>query len=592
MQNRTSVLSFLVVAAGTAALLATTAQSQFGTPKNYVSLQPTTPGTSQSGHSNVSGTSKAGQFVGGGAGLSNVNADLLDGLDSSAFMSSASPLIVSGTQNGLPVIRGSNASTAANSIGILGEITSTSPGSFSAGVSGVNLGTGGFGIGVWGSQNGGGWGVTGVSVSGRGVYGSATGGSGVSTGVYGESASTSGTGVFGSASAASGSTFGGSFHNFSPSGTGVFGAANATSGSTYGGSFHNFSTSGTGVFGWARATTGTTSGVNGQSDSPAGRGIHGRNSALSGPAYGGYFESIATGASVPLGATAVFGIATSTSGFGYGVRGRSMSENGTGVFGEAYHATGNTSGVYGLAFSELGNGVYGYASGGGTGISGNTQGGSGIGRGVWGTAFNPGGRGVQGDSPSTTGVGYGVFGSAPVITSGFAVFASGDMGASGVKPFRIDHPYDPENKYLLHYAAESPMPQNFYVGNVVTDAKGYAWVELPDYFAEINANCKYQLTVVDGPNSNADDFVQVKVRQKIVGNRFQIRTSMPNVEVSWRVDADRNDLYVRHKEPKDVVEKEGLERGKYQHPELYGMPKERGMNYRPELETLASKPKR
>jgi hypothetical protein len=154
------------------------------------------------------------------------------------------------------------------------------------------------------------------------------------------------------------------------------------------------------------------------------------------------------------------------------------------------------------------------------------------------------------------------------------------MGASGTKPFRIDHPFDPENKYLLHYAAESPMPQNFYVGNVVTDAKGYAWITLPDYFSEINANFKYQLTVVRDDES--PNFVQAQIGKKIKGNRFLIMSSAPNTEVSWRVDADRNDLYVRNRPPKDVVDKEGREKGTYQHPEFYNLGPERGMNYNPE----------
>ncbi|MEQ1934801.1 MAG: hypothetical protein ABL962_13150 [Fimbriimonadaceae bacterium] len=58
-----------------------------------------------------------------------------------------------------------------------------------------------------------------------------------------------------------------------------------------------------------------------------------------------------------------------------------------------------------------------------------------------------------------------------------------------------------------------------------------------------------------------------------------IRTSAPNVEVSWRVDADRNDLYVRNRPPKDVIEKAGIEKGKYQHPEFYGLGPERGMEF-------------
>jgi hypothetical protein len=70
------------------------------------------------------------------------------------------------------------------------------------------------------------------------------------------------------------------------------------------------------------------------------------------------------------------------------------------------------------------------------------------------------------------------------------------------------------------------------------------------------------------------------VRQKIIDNRFQIRTSAPNVEVSWRVEADRNDLYVRHYKPMVEVDKEPSERGRYQHPELYGEPAESSVTYR------------
>jgi hypothetical protein len=54
------------------------------------------------------------------------------------------------------------------------------------------------------------------------------------------------------------------------------------------------------------------------------------------------------------------------------------------------------------------------------------------------------------------------------------------------------------------------------------------------------------------------------------------------VKVSWRVDAVRNDLWVRKHGAPVQVEKQGLETGKYQHPELYGMPKENGVHHAPE----------
>lgn len=81
-------------------------------------------------------------------------------------------------------IVGTNGSTTSNVVGVKGVITSTSPGGFSAGVRGINNGTGGLGVGVYGSQAGSGWGVYGVTPSGLGVYGNSTN-SGY--GVYGNS---------------------------------------------------------------------------------------------------------------------------------------------------------------------------------------------------------------------------------------------------------------------------------------------------------------------------------------------------------------------------------------------------------------------
>lgn len=198
---------------------------------------------------------------------------------------------------------------------------------------------------------------------------------------------------------------------------------------------------------------------------------------------------------------------------------------------------------------------------------------------VLGETEAPNGRALYGicNTTSTTGLPYAVRGVANVATLGYAVFASGDMAASGVKPFRIDHPQDPLNKYLLHYAAESPFPQNFYAGNVTTDSKGYAWIELPSYFSEINTNLKYQLTVVD--TTDSDEFIWAKVVKKAENNRFRIRSNKPGVEVSWEVKADRNDARIQVRRPTDVVEKVGIERGKYQHPEHFGAPTELGMDY-------------
>jgi hypothetical protein len=97
----------------------------------------------------------------------------------------------------------STESTAAYANAVTGEVSATTPGSWSAGLRGINNGTAGSGIGVYGSQAGWGWGVFGkVDGNGRGVYGQADGETGV--GVYGTTAGASGAGVHASGSGSTG----------------------------------------------------------------------------------------------------------------------------------------------------------------------------------------------------------------------------------------------------------------------------------------------------------------------------------------------------------------------------------------------------
>lgn len=70
------------------------------------------------------------------------------------------------------------ATTTAGPAGVIGEVVSTNPGGFSAGVRGVNRGTGTNGIGVLGYQAGGGYGVFGSTVSGTGIVGGSSSGTG------------------------------------------------------------------------------------------------------------------------------------------------------------------------------------------------------------------------------------------------------------------------------------------------------------------------------------------------------------------------------------------------------------------------------
>ena len=448
-----SALALLVVTARQA-------QTQVGSLPAYVRLQSSTPGTAQTGHSNITGTFIAGQFIGGGGGLANVNADLLDGLDSTAFLQAVpNPLSLAGTTN-------------------------------SAIVSATNAG-----------------------VNGSGVLG-------ITSGLQGS-------GVYGMSTATSGANYGGLFENLSSSGWAIIGKSLSTNGVQAAIQGECYGTTNAGVLGVAVNSSGANIGVRGVSNSLAGTGVYGQAAGV-----GVKGES-------SNGSAGVFGVSSGTA-----VRGDTSGSNARGVFGNATSPTGDNFGVYGTTVSSTGRGVYGQAT----------------------------------DQGSTS-FPMGVHGFCWTSTLGYGLFATGDSGATGLKSFRIDHPADPENKYLLHYSSESPFPQNFYSGNVVTDSNGYAWVELPDYFESINTNTKYQLTVLDETDSS--DFVWAKVVKKVSGNRFRIRSNKPGIEVSWRVESDRNDLRVKWRRPTDVRAKYAGERGKYQHPEYYGKPARLGMDYDP-----------
>jgi len=230
------------------------------------------------------------------------------------------------------------------------------------------------------------------------------------------------------------------------------------------------------------------------------------------------------------------------------------------------------------------------------GVHGRSPAASGITLGVFGQSDSTSGRGVFGVATTITGTNYGVFGqSSSRDGAGFGVWAQGRLGASGTKSFRIDHPDDPANKYLLHYSAESPEVINFYSETVTLDDRGEAVVELPHYFAKINTRPRYQLTAVGAPMPMLHVAAKIREADLSAGAKaepgeaapicaFRIAGGAPGGEVSWRVEALRNDRWVQQRGAPVEVEKEGLEKGTYQHPELYGQPPEMGMNYDAERE--------
>jgi hypothetical protein len=163
------------------------------------------------------------------------------------------------------------------------------------------------------------------------------------------------------------------------------------------------------------------------------------------------------------------------------------------------------------------------------------------------------------------------------ISNGYAGYFVGNVYVQGnfsksSGSFKIDHPLDPENKYLQHSFVESPDMMNVYNGNVLLDEKGEAWVELPDWFEALNRDFRYQLTCIG-------DFAPVYIAQEISENRFKIEGGNPQMKVSWQVSGIRQDVYARAHPINVEEEKPPDEQGYYLYPELYGQTKEKGIEW-------------
>ena len=135
--------------------------------------------------------------------------------------------------------------------------------------------------------------------------------------------------------------------------------------------------------------------------------------------------------------------------------------------------------------------------------------------------------------------------------------------SKGAGSFKIDHPLDPEHKYLLHSFVESPDMMNVYNGNAILDDQGGAVIALPDWFQALNRDFRYQLTAVGAPGPN------LYVAEKIAGNQFRIAGGTPGGEVSWQVTGIRQDPFANANRIPVELAKAPNEAGKYLHPKAY-----------------------
>ena len=260
-----------------------------------------------------------------------------------------------------------------------------------------------------------------------------------------------------------------------------------------------------------------------------------------------------------------------SAGAGYGVYGSGTTgvyaSGGTGGYGvQAYGGTygvygdGATYGVYGdgptgvFGNSGSGNGVYGstaninaaavYGNGGQYGVQGGNartagvRGDSGY-VGVWGEGAS---WGFYSIATATSGQNYGIMSETMSKTTGYAGWFKGNVQIEGTifksaGSFKIDHPLDPDRRWLSHSFVESPDMMNVYNGTVVLDAGGRATIPLPDYFEALNRDFRYQLTPIGAAAPS------LHVARKVKRNEFQIAGGSAGQEVSWQITGIRQDAY-------------------------------------------------
>lgn len=491
MFKRTVQFSISMFAFAAIAVMSTnTANSQSGGVKNLVWAQSATPGVSQSGHSNISGTSRAGSFVGNGSGLAGLNASNI----------SAGTLADARLSTNVALRAAANNFTQANTFaGFVGIGTTTQTSPFSQ-LEIFNSGSLGGAVNLL---------ITSANTSFDPLFRLKSGVSAVDLTLDGDSdvftlfneASTmnvADTGLF--MFNTLNTQFSSNFIIESVNASGYGGLVARSRDSATGRPFLGYATTG-GLYSWTYLDAETNEWRVFHSDD---------NLRISSAGNLGINEAPAASATAEV----VLNVPLSAGTIKDGIR---STVNGTSVPAAIRGTLATTA---------------------------------------------TGGSGVLGEESSSS-------------LSAFAVYGLGNMGCSGVKPFQIDHPKDPQNKYLRHYSAESPEPQNFYNGTVRTDAAGVAWIQLPDYFADINTNFRYQLTVVDN-----EDFAMVRVSREIEGNRFQIKTNRPNVKVCWQVNADRNDKYVQMDGAPTELDKPEALKGTYQYPEHWGQDVTKSEQYR------------
>jgi hypothetical protein len=115
-----------------------------------------------------------------------------------------------------------------------------------------------------------------------------------------------------------------------------------------------------------------------------------------------------------------------------------------------------------------------------------------------------------------------------------------------------------------------------------------AVIDLPDWFAALNKDFRYQLTAIGAPGPNlyvaeeisemtattTTNYIDNNSSNNNNSSHFKIAGGTSGMKVSWQVTGIRKDPWVNANQ-----DKPNKERGYYLHPDVYSQPEEKGISH-------------
>jgi trimeric autotransporter adhesin len=259
---------------------------------------------------------------------------------------------------------------------------------------------------------------------------------------------------------------------------------------------------------------------------------------------------------------------------------------GIGVLGFSYYLGVEATGLN-VPSGSGENGPVGLRASGGASDqnTNNTNGGDGIDSyGGAGASGGSDGMGIYVEGGGGNSFGDGIYAQAGDSAYAWAGDFNGDVNIAGSLSkasgsFKIDHPLDPANKYLYHSFVESPDMMNIYNGVATLDPNGEATITMPEWFSVLNRDFRYQLTCIGG-------FAPVYIAEELANNQFKIGGGHAGMKISWQITGIRQDAWANaHRIPVEE-EKDARLKGYYIHPELYGAPPEKQIEWARHPQTM------